>query len=73
LIMVLEDEMNFREMERIIKTDGWRFKNANGSHYNYVHPAKPGKVTIPFHTGDIPKIVVKNILRQAKIQSEIMP
>jgi len=57
--------MRFREIERILLEDGWVFLCAKGSHYQYVHPAKPGKVTIPFHSGDIPPIVVKSILRQA--------
>lgn len=40
-----------REMEKIILTDGWVFKEQNGSHRQYVHPTKEGKVTIPFHKG----------------------
>ena len=41
--------MTFREIEKIILADGWRFKKAKGFHYSYVHPTKPGKITIPFH------------------------
>ncbi|MDR3278770.1 MAG: type II toxin-antitoxin system HicA family toxin [Oscillospiraceae bacterium] len=41
------------------------FKCAKGSHYQYVHPTKPGKVTIPFHPGDIAPIIIKSILKQA--------
>ena len=45
-----------REMEKLILADGWVFKNQEGSHKNYIHPAKPGKVTIPFHSkGDLIK------------------
>lgn len=40
-----------REMERLILADGWVFKSQEGSHRNYIHPIKPGKVTIPFHQG----------------------
>lgn len=40
-----------REMEKIILADGWVFKEQNGSHRQYVHPTKEGKVTIPFHKG----------------------
>ncbi len=36
------------EMERIIFSDGWVFKSQTGSHRHYIHPTKPGKVTIPF-------------------------
>lgn len=57
--------MKFREIEKIILADGWVFKNAKGAHYQYVHPTKPGKLTIPFHTGDIAPIIVRSILKQA--------
>jgi hypothetical protein len=33
-----------------------------------VFKAKPGKVTIPFHSGDIPKRVIHSILKQASIK-----
>ena len=59
--------MRFQEVEKLVTADGWAFKNAKGSHYQYVHPTKPGKVTIPFHSGDISPIVVKHILKQAGI------
>jgi predicted RNA binding protein YcfA (HicA-like mRNA interferase family) len=62
--------MKFREIERIILKDGWRFKNAEGSHRQYIHPVKPGKVTIPYHNKDIAPIVIKSILKQAGIKKE---
>ncbi|MDR1158861.1 MAG: type II toxin-antitoxin system HicA family toxin [Oscillospiraceae bacterium] len=57
--------MKFREIEKIILADGWTFKSAKGSHHQYVHPTKPGKVTIPCHSGDIAHIIVRAILKQA--------
>lgn len=57
--------MRFREIEKIILADDWRLKNVRGSHYSYTHPIKPGKVTIPNHPGDLPPVVVKQILKQA--------
>ncbi len=38
-----------------------------GSHYHYVHPIKKGKVTVPRHNGDIDKLTLKSILKQAKL------
>jgi predicted RNA binding protein YcfA (HicA-like mRNA interferase family) len=57
--------MKFREIERVLLSDGWIFVYAKGSHYQYTHPVKPGKVTIPFHSGDIAHIIIKSILKQA--------
>jgi predicted RNA binding protein YcfA (HicA-like mRNA interferase family) len=59
--------VKFREIEAIILADGWMFKNAKGSHRQYVHPAKSGKVTIPFHAGDIAPVIIKSILKQADL------
>lgn len=59
--------MRFREMEKILLEDGWTLVDVRGSHYQYKHDAKPGKVTVPNHRGDIPQRVVKSILKQAGI------
>lgn len=40
-----------KEMEKIILADGWVLREQNGSHRQYVHPTKKGRVTIPFHKG----------------------
>jgi predicted RNA binding protein YcfA (HicA-like mRNA interferase family) len=57
--------MKFRELEKLLLANGWVFKNAKGSHYQYIHPIKSGKVTVPCHPGDISPILVKAILKQA--------
>lgn len=60
--------MKFREIEKVLLADGWTLKGAKGSHYQYVHPSKPGKVTVPFHSGEIAPIIAKSILKQAGLQ-----
>lgn len=57
--------MKFREVEALLLRDGWRFKGAKGSHNQYIHPTKKGKVTIPKHGGDLDPGTVKSILKQA--------
>jgi len=57
--------MKFREIEKILLKDGWKLKNIKGSHYQYIHPTKRGKITIPRHTGDLDPGTVKSILEQA--------
>lgn len=60
--------MTFKELEKIIKNDGWEYLNTRGSHVNYVHKTKQGKVTIPNHKGDIPKGTVNSVLKQAGLK-----
>lgn len=58
-----------KEMERIILADGWIFRSQEGSHRNYIHPTKPGKVTIPFHKGrELSRITEISIRKQAGIK-----
>ena len=42
--------MRFRELERIVLDDGWFLNDVRGSHHQYKHPTKSGKVTIPNHS-----------------------
>ena len=58
-----------KDMERILLADGWIFKNQVGSHRNYTHPVKPGKVTIPFHAGrDLNRKTELSIKKQAGLK-----
>ena len=59
--------MRFREVEKLLRRDGWYQVKQKGSHHQYKHPVKKGKVTVPEHGGDIHIDVVKSILRQAGI------
>lgn len=34
------------EIIKLVETDGWRLLRQKGSHRQYIHPTKPGKVTI---------------------------
>lgn len=55
-----------KDLERTILKDGWKLVGQKGSHRQYKHPTKPGKVTIPFHKPDSlnPKTAM-SILKQA--------
>lgn len=57
-----------REMEKEIFRAGYVFKNQVGSHRQYVHPDKPGKVTIPFHSKDLSKNTERSIRKQAGLK-----
>lgn len=57
--------MRAKELEKILINDNWYLVKQVGSHRQYKHPEKKGKVTIPFHTGDVDKGTAKSILKQA--------
>ncbi|MCI6752925.1 MAG: type II toxin-antitoxin system HicA family toxin [Selenomonas bovis] len=62
--------MTPKEMERMVKQDGWVLDHIRGSHHQYRHPTKPGIVTIPFHDKpkDLAKKTVSSILKQAGLK-----
>lgn len=55
-----------REVISIITADGWyEIKSNAGSHKQFKHPFKKGKVTVPDPKKDLNPITVKSIMRQA--------
>ena len=62
------ERMTFKELEKLLKADGWVLKDTKGSHFQYTNPNKPGKVTVPNHKGDIPKGTANSILKQAGLR-----
>jgi predicted RNA binding protein YcfA (HicA-like mRNA interferase family) len=58
--------MKIRDVIGAVEADGWRKKRTRGSHRQFKHPTKPGKVTIAGKLGDdIPAETLGSILRQA--------
>ena len=62
--------MKVREIIKLLKNDGWYEVSQEGSHRQFKHPTKKGKVTVPIHgTGqDIGPVLEKSILKQAGIK-----
>jgi len=60
-----------RELIKILERDGWFIVNQVGSHRQYKHPIKKGRVTVAGHLGDDVSIgTMNNILRQAGLKKE---
>jgi predicted RNA binding protein YcfA (HicA-like mRNA interferase family) len=58
-----------RDLIRIVETDGWLLVGQRGSHRQYKHPTKAGRVTIAGKLSqDVPKGTAANILRQASLR-----
>ena len=57
--------MTVREVLRIIEDDGWVMVAQKGSHRQYKHPTKPGRVTVAGHPkDDLAPGTLNSILRQ---------
>ena len=46
IMKVLMKVIKARKILKALRDDGWILKHQVGSHAQYVHPTKPGKVTI---------------------------
>lgn len=58
--------MKVRDILKRLADEGWVFKNQESSHRQYVHPTKPGKVTVPDKPGDeITGWLLRSIEKQA--------
>jgi predicted RNA binding protein YcfA (HicA-like mRNA interferase family) len=54
---------------RVIEADGWYLVAQRGSHRQYKHSAKTGRVTVAGHPGDDVRIgTLNSILRQAGLK-----
>ncbi len=62
--------MTARDLLKQLYKDGWQEIDARtkGSHIQLKHPVKPGKVTVPIHSGDIPPGTLNSILKQAGLK-----
>ncbi len=58
-----------REAIRLVEQDGWFHIRTKGSHRQYKHPFKPGRVTIPGKpSGNLHPKTWRSILRQAGLE-----
>ncbi len=61
--------MKIRDIIKLIEEDGWYLINTEGSHRQYKHAAKKGRVTIAGKpSDDIKKGTLNSILKQAGLK-----
>jgi len=58
------------EIIRLLEKDGWYLYARKGSHRQYKHPHKKGKVTVPDHgmSNELEHEVVNSIIKQAGLK-----
>ncbi|MGE3062786.1 MAG: type II toxin-antitoxin system HicA family toxin [bacterium] len=63
--------MKIRSIIKLIEKDGWYLVATKGSHRQYKHPIKVGRVTIAGHPNDdIAPGTLNSILKQAKLKED---
>jgi predicted RNA binding protein YcfA (HicA-like mRNA interferase family) len=54
-----------RDLIKMLEADGWVLRGVDGSHHQFRHPAKPGRVTLTHPRKDIPAGTLRSIFKQA--------
>lgn len=60
--------MKVRDVIKLIESDGWYMVATKGSHRQFKHPVKPGRVTIAGHPADdLAPGTLNSVLKQAQL------
>jgi predicted RNA binding protein YcfA (HicA-like mRNA interferase family) len=60
--------MNSREIIKRLEEDGWYEVAQAGSHKQFKHGAKAGRVTVPYPKKEVPVGTIKSIEKQAGLK-----
>ncbi len=61
--------MKVRDVLRLIEEDGWRFRSQKGSHRQFVHASKKGRVTVAGRPSQEMHVkTLGDVFRQAQIE-----
>ena len=64
-MVCINTHMHSREIIKALKVDGWVQVAKVGSHVQFKHPTKSGRVTVPHPRKDIPLGTLRSIERQS--------
>jgi predicted RNA binding protein YcfA (HicA-like mRNA interferase family) len=61
--------MKIRHVIKLLEADGWYLVTTKGSHRQYKHPAKAGRVTIAGHLrDDLAPGTLNSVFKQAQLK-----
>jgi predicted RNA binding protein YcfA (HicA-like mRNA interferase family) len=62
--------MKVSDMLRLLLADGWYLAEMRGSHRQFKHPMKPGRVTVPGKpSDDLAPGTLNSVLKQAGLKN----
>lgn len=63
--------MKVRDIIKILERDGWFLVTTKGSHLQYKHPSKPGRVTVAGHKNhELAPGTLNSIMKQTGLKEE---
>jgi len=67
-MVCINTHMNSRTIIKMLEKDGWYKADQSGSHIQFRHSSKKGRVTVPHPKKEIPIGTLKSIERQSGIK-----
>ena len=62
--------MKVKDVLELLRTDGWYVVAARGSHRQFKHPSKPGRVTVAGKpSDDLSRGTLNSILKQSRLKN----
>lgn len=63
--------MKVRDVLKLLNDEGWYLVATEGSHRQFKHPTKPGRVTVPGkQNDDLPPGTLNSIMKQAGLKKQ---
>ena len=62
--------LNARKILRLLEKHGFAVDHVTGSHYVLYHARNNRRVTVPHHSGNLPKGTTASIFKQAGLSAE---
>lgn len=60
-----------KDIVRALERGGFEIRRMSGSHCRLIHVSDPSrKTTVPFHTGDMPRGTLRDIIKQSGFTME---
>jgi len=60
--------MNSRQIIKQLEANGWSLRSVRGSHHVFIHPSKPGHISVPHPKQDLGAGLVHKLLKQAGLK-----
>lgn len=60
--------MNSRDIILAIEKAGWQHASTSGDHWQFKHPRRPGRVTVPHPKRDLPTGTLRSIEKQSGVK-----
>jgi predicted RNA binding protein YcfA (HicA-like mRNA interferase family) len=60
--------MQSKDLIKQLEADGWFLRASKGSHHIFVHPRKPGHISVPHPKKDLGVGLLHKLLKQAGLR-----